>query len=120
MQKKILFISRKAPYGSSTAREALDAVLAAAAYDLNPGLLFMDDGVFQLLRHQESGEIEQKNFAAMLPILPLYDVENIFAHLESLQARNIESNDLILDNIQIIDNQTVSALLAQHDQLLSF
>ncbi len=50
--KKLLFISRHAPYGSSLARDALDAVLASSAYDQQLSLLFMDDGVFQLLKNQ--------------------------------------------------------------------
>lgn len=120
MQKKILFVSRHAPYGSSIAREALDALLATAVYDQALSLLFMDDGVFQLLLNQDSSEIGQKNFASMLPVLPLYEVENIFVHLESLQARGISRKELLLDNVQIIDSQTVSDLLRQQDLLLSF
>src|SRR5690554_7301836 len=77
MQKRILLISRHAPYGSSIAREALDAVLASAAYDQQISLLFMDDGVFQLLAEQDPGSIGQKSFASMLSALPLYDVTNI-------------------------------------------
>lgn len=120
MRKKILFISRHAPYGSSIAKEALDAVLTMAAYEQDLSLLFMDDGVFQLLQNQQSDEIAQKNFAAMLPVLPLYEVENIFVHLESLQARGITENELLLDSVQVLDSHAVSVLLAQQDQLLSF
>ena len=120
MRKKILFISRHAPYGSSIAKEALDAVLTMAAYEQDLSLLFMDDGVFQLLQNQQSHEIAQKNFAAMLPIRPLYEVENIFVHLESLQARGITENELLLDSVQVLDSHAVSVLLAQQDQLLSF
>lgn len=120
MRKKILFISRHAPYGSSIARDALDALLAASAYDQQLGLLFMDDGVFQLLRNQEGQSIEQKNIAAILPVLPLYDVENIYVHWESLHQRGITQTDLVLDSVQLIDSMAVSRLLAQQDQLLSF
>jgi tRNA 2-thiouridine synthesizing protein C len=120
MQKNLLFISRHAPYGSSIAREALDALLATSAYGQALSLLFMDDGVFQLLLNQDSREIGQKNFASMLPVLPLYEVENIFVHLESLQVRGMSQKDLLLDNVQIIDSQAVSDLLRQQDQLLSF
>lgn len=120
MEKNILFISRHAPYGSSIAREALDAVLAAAAYDQTLSLLFMDDGVFQLLVNQDSSVIGQKSFASMLPVLPLYEVKNIFVHWESLQIRGITEQELSLDSVRIIDNRAVADLLAQQDQLLSF
>ncbi len=118
--KKLLFISRHAPYGTSLAKEALDAILAASAYDQNLSLLFMDDGVFQLLSAQDPSDLEQKNFAAMLPVLALYEIENIYVHFESLQARQITINELILDGVQVIDSKTICSLLTQQDQLLSF
>lgn len=120
LKKNILFITRHAPYGSTYARETLDALLAASAYDQNLGLLFMDDGVFQLLIQQDSSSIDQKNIAATLPVLPLYDIENIYAHKESLGVRGITADDLILDDIQLIDSEAISQLLAQQDQVLSF
>ncbi len=119
-RKKLLFISRHAPYGTSLAKEALDAILAASAYDQNLSLLFMDDGVFQLLSAQDPSDLEQKNFAAMLPVLALYEIENIYVHFESLQARQITINELILDGVQVIDSKTICSLLTQQDQLLSF
>ena len=119
-QKKILFISRHAPYGSSLAKEALDAILAASAYDQELSILFMDDGVFQLLKNQNSYAIAQKSFASMLPALELYDINNIYIHDESLKARGITTHDLVLDDTQILDNAAVSRLLLRQDQLLSF
>lgn len=118
--KKILFVSRHAPYGTSTAREALEALLAASAYGQDTQALFMDDGVFQLLHHQEPAALGQKSLGASLPALPLYDVENIYVHCESLRERGITKTELVLDSVQIIDSQAVSRLLAQQDQLLSF
>jgi tRNA 2-thiouridine synthesizing protein C len=120
MARKLLFISRHAPYGSSLARDALDAVLTAAAYDQDISLLFMDDGVFQLLKQQDPEPLEQKNIAATLPALPLYDVENIYVHWESLEKRAITPADLVLDTVQIIDSRAIGELFHQQDQLLSF
>lgn len=119
-QKKILFISRHAPYGSSLAKDALDALLAASAYDQALSLLFMDDGVFQLLANQNPQDIAQKSFAAILPVLPIYEINSIYVHHESLIKRQITINELVLDSVQIIDSGAISSLLAQQDQLLSF
>ncbi|HWV15985.1 MAG TPA: sulfurtransferase complex subunit TusC [Cellvibrio sp.] len=120
ISKKLLFVSRHAPYGSSIAKEALDAILAASAYNQQLSLLFMDEGVFQLLPAQEAQEIGQKSLAAMLPALSLYDIDEIYVHQESLQARQIESRELVLDNIKVIDSAAVHSLLARQHQLLSF
>lgn len=120
MRKKILFISRHAPYGSSTAKEALDAVLAASAYDQNLSILFMDDGVFQLLPDQNAHAIAQKSFAAMLPVLPLYGVDHIYVHQASLEQRSITINELVIESAQRINDQDVINLIAKQDQILSF
>jgi len=118
--KKILFISRHAPYGSSLAKDALDAILAASAYDQQLSLLFMDDGIFQLLKNQTANEIAQKSFAAILPVLPIYEINSVYVHSESLEKRQITINELVLDGVQIIDSATICSLLTQQDQLLSF
>lgn len=120
MRKKILLVSRHAPYGSSTAREAIDIALAAAAYDQDIGILFMDDGVFQLLKNQQGQQVDQKNIASILPALALYGIENIYVHQESLDNRTITTNELILDDLQLLSNKDVGDLLSQQDQLLSF
>lgn len=120
MGKKILFVSRHAPYGSSTAREALDAILAAAVYDQALSVLFMDDGVFQLLNGQEAKYIAQKSLSASIPVLPLYGVEKIYVHRESLEKRQLESSELVLEDIHLISGREISQLFQEQEQILSF
>jgi tRNA 2-thiouridine synthesizing protein C len=120
MMRKILFISRKAPYGNSLPREALDALLAASAYDQELSLLFMDDGVFQLMKNQHSISIRQKNMASSLQALELYEIENIYCLADSLIQRGLDKADLIFDKIKLIDNIAVHELMSQQDQLISF
>jgi tRNA 2-thiouridine synthesizing protein C len=120
MNKKLLFVSRHAPYGSSIAKEALDAVLAASVYEQTLSLLFMNDGVFQLLKEQDGAQIEQKSFSAMLPVLSLYDVERIYVHQESLLARNLQLDELAIEHITMLTNDQVGELFSQQDQILSF
>lgn len=118
--KKLLFVSRHSPYGSSLAKDALDAILASSAYAQDIALLFMDDGVFQLLPSQEADYVEQKSFSAQLQALSLYEIDRVYAHKESLEKRQITINDLSLGNIQVINNQEVAQLMAEQDHLLSF
>ena len=66
--KQILCISRHAPYSGNLAREALDTVLAAAVFDQAIGLLFMDDGVYQLLQEQQNITLDKKNISIKHPI----------------------------------------------------
>jgi tRNA 2-thiouridine synthesizing protein C len=120
MRKKILFVSRHAPYGTSIAREAIDVALAASVYEQDIGYLFMDDGVFQLLKNQQSQRIDQKNISATLGAFPLYEIDNIYVHEESLKERGIGIDELIFDDVQVLNNKSVAILINEQDQLMSF
>ncbi len=120
MHKKILLISRHAPYGTSIAKDALDAALAAAIYDQDLCMLFMDDGIFQLLRDQQAQEISQKSFTSMLSALPFYDIDKIYIHQESLEQRGLTIESLIIENAAIVNSTQISTLLNNQDHILSF
>ncbi len=117
MSKSILFSFRHAPYGSSLAREGLDALLAAAVYEQEIAVLFLNDGVFQLLQEQESRF--GKNHGKMLAALPIYGVDRIYVHQSSLKTRGLTEKNLILPVSALSDTDT-QQLLGSFDQILSF
>ncbi len=53
MSQSLLIISRQSPWSGPSAREALDIALAGGAFDLPVGMLFLDDGAFQLAAGQQ-------------------------------------------------------------------
>ncbi len=118
-KKKLLFVLRQAPYGSSLAKEAIDAILASSAYDQALSVAFIDDGVFQLVNSQKAEAIEQKNLASMLAAFPLYDINNLFACQDSLTHRGIQEKDIPKD-IQVLNNEQLKTLLQSQEHLLSF
>lgn len=120
MSRKILFTLRHAPYGSAIAREALDALLATAVFGQDISVLFMDDGVFQLLPEQSPGELPQKTLSSSLSALPLYDVEKLYVHAPSLEARGLTMDKLVLDGLVSLNSDEVATLLSEQDHLLSF
>lgn len=115
----ILILQRHAPYGSSIAREGLDFILTSAAYDQNLTVLFLGDGVFQLLDNQSSQAISLKNHGSALEVLPLYEVENLLAIEEDLIDRGISHNQLI-SGINIINREQSKAIIAQHTKVIGF
>ncbi len=119
IKKSFLIVCRRAPYGSSYAREALDAALAAAAFDQSVAMLFLGDGVAQLLAAQHGERIGQKTHDKQLSALPLYDIETLYVDAEALQARQLNAADLILP-VQSLSVPEISALLAKHDVVLEF
>lgn len=120
MSKKILVVSRHAPYGKSSARDALDCVLAAAVYDQAISLLFMNDGIFQLLPNQNGQNIAQKNVDSIISALQFYDIEHVYVHQESLEQRQIAVDELAIGNIKVLTNTQVAALFNEQDHILSF
>ena len=117
--KKIAVVCRQPPYGSSLAREALDAAMAAAAFDQQVSLIFVGDGVWQLCRQQQPEAIDQRSFEKQLALLPLYEVEQLFADVDALRARGLAADDLSLP-VKLLEPQAVATLLRQQDVVLSF
>ncbi len=82
----LLVIQSTAPYAHSHAQEALDLVLAAAAFDLPVYYLLMGDACYQLLETAQPELNGRKNLSKMMKALPLYGVEHILAEAEVLQT----------------------------------
>ena len=115
----ILIIFRKTPVGTSWAREALDLTLVAATFGQKVSLLFMGDGVYQLLKNQQPEQVEQKGTQAMMQALPLYDIERLYVAADSLEERGLQQRPLILD-CEHLTQSALQVLLQAHRQVFSF
>ncbi|NRB41060.1 MAG: sulfurtransferase complex subunit TusC [Pseudomonadales bacterium] len=115
---KYLYLLRQAPYQSSLAREALDMVLATAAFDQHVQLLFINDGVFQLQKGQQADLLQQKNIEKTLQAFALYDINDVYCCSHSLQLRGL-TTDNIDASAQVIDQAQCQALIQQADKVIS-
>ena len=111
-------VFRHAPYGNALAREGLEAALACGAMGAKTSVLYINEGVWQLLEPQDSGAIGCKNQAAMASALALYDVDEIWVDEDSLKQRNLSSADINAG--KIINTASVQELLATSKSILSF
>ena len=93
--KKFLYVNRRAPYGTIYALESLEVVLIGAAFEQDVSLAFLDDGVFQLAKGQNTDGIGVKNFSPTFRALGDYDVSKLFVERESLEERGLSEDDLI-------------------------
>jgi tRNA 2-thiouridine synthesizing protein C len=118
-RKKFMFVNRTAPYGSVYALESLEVVLITAAFDQDVSLVFVDDGVWQLKRGQQTKGIETKNFSPAYRALEGYDVEKLYVERESLAARGLAESDLLVD-VTVLSSQELGALMDEQDVVLSF
>jgi tRNA 2-thiouridine synthesizing protein C len=119
VQKKFLFVMRKAPHGSIYPYEGLEVILIVAAYEQVLNTLFIDDGVLVLKKGQETAGIGVKEFSKTYRVLEDYGVENLWVDKDSLKARGLTADDLITD-VTVIDTDQVKNILKEQDIILPF
>ncbi|GGD22418.1 sulfurtransferase complex subunit TusC [Sinisalibacter lacisalsi] len=131
--KKFLYLNRRAPYGTIYALESLEVVLIGAAFEQDVSLAFVDDGVFQLTKGQNTDGIGMKNFSPTFRALGDYDVQKLFVERESLEERGLSEDDLIevvyededddweeKPAIRVISRAEMADVMADADVVLSF
>ncbi|AIW20047.1 sulfurtransferase [Vibrio coralliilyticus] len=116
---QLTYLFRSAPHGSASGREGVDALLAASAYCEDISVLFIGDGVYQLIAGQQTGNILSKDYSPMLKLFDLYDIEQVYVCSDSLAERGLAQADLVIDaeSLSVVDMQ---AQLHRADKVLSF
>lgn len=128
-----MYVNRKAPYGTIYAWESLEVVLIGAAFEQDVTLAFVDDGVYQLAKGQNTTELGIKNFSPTYSALGDYDVNKIYVEKESLEARGLTIDDLMdlkyededddwaeKDSIHIVSASELAEILEHQEVVFSF
>lgn len=131
--KKFMYINRRPPYGTIYAWESLEVVLIGAAFEQDVSLAFLDDGVYQLAKGQDTSGIGMKNFSPTYSALGDYEVTKIYVEKESLEERGLTLEDLQhltwedededyaeKDSIRLVSRAELADVLADQDVLFNF
>ena len=131
--KKFMYVNRRAPYGTIYAWESLEVVLIGAAFEQDVSLAFIDDGVYQLTKGQDTTGVEMKNFSPTYSALGDYEVNKIYVEKESLEERGLTLDDLQhltwededddwaeKDSIRLVSRAEMADVLADQDVLFNF
>jgi len=131
--KKFLYVNRKAPYGTIYALESLEVVLIGAAFEQDVSVVFVDDGVYQLTKGQNTESVGMKNFSPTYNALGDYDVNKIYVDKESLDERGLSLDDLLelkyededddwaeKDSIRVVSRKEIGKIMDQSDVVFSF
>ena len=131
--KKFMYVNRKAPYGTVYALESLEVVLVGAAFDQDVSLAFIDDGVYQLTKGQDTSGIGMKNFSKIYTALGDYDITKIYVEQESLETRGLGPDDLQAlvyededddweekPSIRLVSSAELATVMNAQDVVLSF
>lgn len=116
--KKFMYVNRKAPYGTVYALEMLEKVLIAAAFEQDVSVVFMDDGVYQLKKGQSTKAVNMKNFSPTFRALEGYDIEKLYVEKESLEARGLTAEDLVVP-VEILGSAEIKVLMTKQDVILT-
>ena len=118
---KLAFLFRTAPHGNAVSREGLDALLAATAFcdEEDIGVFFIDDGVLNLLDEQNPELLLQKDFIRTFKLLDLYDIEQRFVCVDSLDQYNLQAEQLII-SAEKIDRTSLINKLSQAEKVFTF
>jgi len=133
VKKKFMFVNRKAPYGTIYALEALEVVLISAAFEQDVSLAFLDDGVYQLVKGQDTLGVGMKNFSPTYRALGDYEITKLYVERESLDERGLKPEDLMeityedenedyaeKPSIRIVSRSELIEVVNQQDVLLNF
>ena len=117
--KKFMFVNRRAPYGTVYALEALEVVLISAAFDQDISMVFLDDGVYELVKGQQTQAIDVKNFSPAYRALEGYDIEKLYVDADSLAARGLTEDNLLVP-VEVLSAAQMAELMDQQDVVFSF
>ena len=133
MAKRFMYMNTKAPYGTVYALESLEVVLIGAAFEQDVSLAFIGDGVYQLVKGQDTQDIGMKNFSPTYAALGDYDVNKIYVEKESLEERGLSLDDLQhlvwedededwaeKDSIKLVSRSELADVIDDQDVVLSF
>ncbi|MCG6975919.1 MAG: sulfurtransferase complex subunit TusC [Acidiferrobacterales bacterium] len=117
--KKLMYMTRTAPYGTVYALEALEVVLIGAAFEQDVCMVFADDGLFQLKKGQNTEATGMKNFSPTYRALEMYDVEKLYVEKESMDARGMTEDDFIVD-VEVKTSDELTSMMEDMDIVLNF
>ncbi|MEE8392911.1 MAG: sulfurtransferase complex subunit TusC [Rhodospirillales bacterium] len=129
VKKRFMYVNRKAPYGTIYAQEVLESVLISAAFEQHAVVAFLDDGVYQIKKGQDTKAVNMKNFSPTFKIIemekedadedPDMDMEwRIVVEKESMEARGLTPEDFVVD-VEVLSSPELGALMEEQDVILS-
>ena len=116
--KKFMFVNRRAPYGTIYAHEGLEMVLITGAFDQDVTVVFLDDGVFQIVKGQDTKAINMKNFSPTFRALEGYDIDKLYVEKESIEARGLTAADFVVP-VKVLSAAELAGLMAEQHVIIS-
>lgn len=106
--KSVLYMIRQPP--GALADETTDLMLVSGVFEQPTSVLFLDEGVWQLVGLDER--------QSAVKALPTYDVDALHVAVESLESRGLRLEDIALP-VRPADAAAVRRMIAEHDVVVT-
>ncbi len=114
----MLFVFSRPPHGSINAQEGLDALLMGSAFT-TCSVLFVGDGLMQLVAGQSTDDLGTKNFSLSFGALKDYGVNHIACSNLDLIARGLNKDDFLIE-VEPLDTAGMQTFIRDHEKVLNF
>lgn len=119
--EKIMFLMRQAPHGSIYSYEGLETILIFAAFEQDLSMAFVGDGVFALIKAQNTEGIGIKGYIKTYGVLEDYGVEHMYVDKVSMEARGLTPEDFVDDlPIEIVDADRLGDLMEEQHAVIPY
>jgi tRNA 2-thiouridine synthesizing protein C len=110
---------RKAPYGSVYTAEGFRTIMGVAVFEMDIRVVFMDDGVYALAKGQNPEGLDMKPLGDGFPMLGDFGVNEFYVHDDSLAARGLTADDLVVP-AEIVSGPQIARILEESGKVLPF
>lgn len=128
-KKRFAYVNRKAPYGTIYALEVLEMIMISAAFEQDAVIAFIDDGVYQIMKGQDTAAVGMKNFSRTYGVLAeekedadededIDMVWRIVVEKESMEQRGLSEDDFVID-VEVLDAAALGELLNEQEVVFS-
>ena len=119
MGNTVTVLMRKAPYGSVYTAEGFRSMMGIGVFEMDISVLFVDDGVYALVKGQNPETLDMKPLGDGFPMLPEFGVTKFYVHEGSLSERGLTRDDLVMD-VESLDDAGVAQVLESSGIVLPF
>ncbi len=96
MSARVAMLMRKPPYGTVYPAEGFRAMMGSAAFETDLCVVFLDDGVYALVKGQDPAGLDMKPLGEGYPTLSDVGITEFYVHDESLAERGLAPAELDL------------------------
>lgn len=118
-RKKMMFVMRRAPHGTIYSYEGLETVLISAAYEQDLSMAFIGDGVFALVKKQDTEKLGVKGYIKTYSVLEDYEVEKIYVDRQSMEERGLTPVDFAIP-VEVKEAAEIAELMDEQHALIPY